>query len=282
MPPSRAGEDGVLALETAGVRQAAVGLHEQQADACQFGGDLIDIPPQDRGQIGVDHGGVAAAHQLHQRAHLVRHRDLAVADGARHRRHLLLMRRVAVAVHEYDSERAVALIVGGFEITAGALDVERREHLAVRTDALLHFHHLAVEQFGQDDLTRENLRPVLVGDPERVAKAPGDEQHGALARAFQQRIGGHGRAHMHRGNGFGRDRRPVRDTEHMPNAGERGVAVVVRIVREQFVRGDRAVRPACDNVGERAAAIDPEVPARWRRSWPHSLSHPWGAFVHGA
>ena len=120
----------------------------------------------------------------------------------------------------------------------------------------------------QDDLAGENLRPVLVGDPERVAKAPGDEQHGALARAFQQRIGGHGRAHMHRGNVFGRDRRVGRDAKHMANAGERGVAVVVRVVREQLVRGDRAIRPARDDVGEGAAAIDPELPARAR-----ALSH---------
>ena len=258
----RAGENGILALEAACIRQPAVGLHEHQAHAFQFGGDLIDVAPQYRRQIGVDHGGVAAAHQFHHRAHLVRHRDPAIADGACHRRHLLLVLLVAVAVHEHDGERAVALIVGSLQIATGALDVKRREHLAARPYALLHLHHLAVEQLGQDDMARENLRPVLVGDPERVAKSPGDEQHGAIALSFQQRIGGHGRSHFHHCNLFGRDSRAGRDAKHMANAGERCVAVVFRVFRKQLVRGNRAIRPARDDVGEGAAAIDPELPAR--------------------
>ncbi len=45
-------------------------------------GDLLDIAAQDRRQIGVDHGGVAAAHQLDQRRDLVADRDLREADLA--------------------------------------------------------------------------------------------------------------------------------------------------------------------------------------------------------
>jgi hypothetical protein len=42
----RSGENGILALKAARIRQAAVGLHAQQAHACEFGGDLIDVAPQ--------------------------------------------------------------------------------------------------------------------------------------------------------------------------------------------------------------------------------------------
>ena len=43
----------------------------KQAHAAELGRHPVDIAAQDRRQIGVDHGGVAAADQLHQRAHLV-------------------------------------------------------------------------------------------------------------------------------------------------------------------------------------------------------------------
>src|SRR3546814_1822502 len=61
--------------------QAAVRLHEHEARAgllirVQLPAHLVDVAAQDRREIGVDHGGVAAAHQLHQRADLVAGRDL--------------------------------------------------------------------------------------------------------------------------------------------------------------------------------------------------------------
>ena len=44
----RAGEDGVLALKTPGVGQAAAGLHEHQSHALQLGRHPVDIAAQDR------------------------------------------------------------------------------------------------------------------------------------------------------------------------------------------------------------------------------------------
>ncbi len=74
----RAGEDAVLALELAGVGQAAIRLHEHEARGlvADLARDLVDIAPQDRREIGIDHRGVAAAHQLHQRRDFVADRDL--------------------------------------------------------------------------------------------------------------------------------------------------------------------------------------------------------------
>ena len=257
----RPGKYGVLALEAARVGKAAVGLHEHQPHAFQFGGDLLDVAPQYRRKVGVDHGGVAAADQLHHRAHLVRHRHLAVADGARHRRHLFLVLLVAIAVHADDGDRAIACVIGRLQIAPRGFERERGQHFSMRADALFDFDDLAVEQFGQDDVARKNLRPVLVGDPERVAKTAGDGEHRALALALQQRIGGDRGAHFHRFDLLARDRRAGGDAEQMADAGERGVAVVFRIVRQQLVRDDAAVGAARDHVGESAAAIDPELPA---------------------
>ncbi len=82
----RAGQDRVLALEQLGGGQAARRHHEQQPRAglraSSSPATCCDVAPQDRRQIGVDHRGVAAADQLHQRRDLVADRDLREADLA--------------------------------------------------------------------------------------------------------------------------------------------------------------------------------------------------------
>ena len=62
----------------------------------------------------------------------------------------------------------------------------------------------------------------------------------------------------------GRDRRIGRQTEQVADAGDGGVAVLLGVLAEQLVGGERAVGPAADDVGEGAAAVDPELPARLR------------------
>ncbi len=70
----RARQDRILALEAPRIGKAAIRLHEQQPRPAELAGDAVDIAAQDGREIGVDDGGVAAAHQLHQRAHLMARR----------------------------------------------------------------------------------------------------------------------------------------------------------------------------------------------------------------
>ena len=102
----------IAAGEAPGIGQTAVGLHELQlrplctvaergigravalrsvaaADSRRDSVDCadsrchgIDVAAQDRGQVGVGHGGVAAGDDLDQRVHLVADRDLFEADLA--------------------------------------------------------------------------------------------------------------------------------------------------------------------------------------------------------
>jgi len=44
---SRPGQDGILALEQASIRQATVGLHELQPDVTELTGHLLHVSPQD-------------------------------------------------------------------------------------------------------------------------------------------------------------------------------------------------------------------------------------------
>ena len=61
---------------------------------------------------------------------------------------------------------------------------------------------------------------------------------------------------------LGGQRRAARDAEQIADAGERGVLVAPGVLGEQLVGDERAVGPARDDVGEGAAAVDPELPAR--------------------
>jgi hypothetical protein len=79
----RAAQDGVLALEHMRVGQAARRLHEEQLHARHLAGDLLHVAAQDGREVGIDHGGVAAADELHHRAGFVRGADLREADFAR-------------------------------------------------------------------------------------------------------------------------------------------------------------------------------------------------------
>ena len=272
-PAGRAGEDGVLALEARGLGQPAGGLHEVQAGAGpQFAGDLRHIAAQDGREIGVHHRRVAARHDARQRAGAVRQADLAEAlldgDSAQP----LLVRRVGPGVHQHHGDGADA---GGVRLAQGGTGrrlVQRFQFRPVHADAAADLGHPLVQQRRQPHVEVEEARPGLVADAQHVAHAAADQQQHALAPAFQQGVGGDGGAHLHRLDGAGRQRRIQGEAEHLADAGHRGIVVPLGILRQQLDGGERAVRGAGDDVGEGAAAIHPELPARHRRL------HRWSYF----
>ncbi len=60
-------------------------------------------------------------------------------------RDFLLVPPVAVAVHEHDRGRAVALDVRRFELVPGTLGLERNQHLASSADAFLHLDDFRIK-----------------------------------------------------------------------------------------------------------------------------------------
>jgi len=177
---------------------------------------------------------------------------------------------VPVTVHEDDRGRAVALAICRFEIAPGPLGIERNQHLPPGADALLDLDDFRIQKLGQDDVPVENPGPVLIGDAQRVAKAARDEEHGAFALALQERVGGDGGSHLHRLDAPAGDGRAGGDPEQLAYSCDRGVAVTAGIFREQLVSDDAAVRAKRDDIGKRAAAVDPELPFARGRSRSHS------------
>src|SRR5262245_8115284 len=109
-------------------------------------------------------------------------------------------------------------------------------------------------------MARKDLRPRLVADAQRVAEAPGDDEQRALALALEQRIGGDCGAHLHCADGAIGNRLAVSEPEQFADALHGGVTIGLRILGEELVRDQRSVRPPPDDVGEGAAAVDPEFP----------------------
>ena len=171
-------------------------------------------------------------------------------------------------MHEDDSDGVDAVLPRLVDRRLHRFDVEQLLHSAVGAHAFVHLDDALVELLGQDDFLGEDVRPRLVGDPQRIAETLGDEQQHAVALALQQRVGGDGRAHLDLADEAGRDRFALGKAEQVADALYRGVAVGFRIFGEQFSRMQRAFGIAADDVGEGAAAVDPEIPCLRRHRLP--------------
>ena len=259
MPP--AGPDRIESLprNDVGLGQPAVGLHEQHPDPGEFGGHLIHVAAKHRGQVGVDHGGVAPGDKPHQRADLMRLTDLCKPEPSGDPAGPLLVVRVAVAVHEDDRGGAEPVGVGQAQRLVDGSLVQRADQLAVGADPLGNLDHAVVELPWQHDAPVEDPGPALVGDAQRVAESLGDQQDGRLALPLEQRVGGDGGAEPHGADLAGGNRGPGRQPEQPPDARD-GRVPVGGAYRQQLVRGQGPVRPPGHDVGERPAPVNPEVP----------------------
>ncbi len=114
------------------------------------------------------------------------------------------------------------------------------------------------------DVALEQPRPVLVGNAQGIAEAGGHDQQDRLAGALEQSVGGHRGPHLHHGYALRGNRGVGGQAEQTPDSGHGGVTIVLGIVGQQL-RGPHALVGADgDDVGEGAAAIDPELPVALR------------------
>ena len=272
------GEHAVLAPKLPRLDQAAVTLHEEQrciaATLCEPVCERIDVAPEHRCEVGVDERGVAARHDLHERADPMGYRDLAEADALGDLGDPLFMPRKRVAVQQHDRDAVESCFSRGLEVGGYAVCVERRNDLAVGREALLRFDDPRVEHLRQADVEREDFRPLLRADPDRVAQTRGGDENRRLALPLEQRVRPHRRAHPDRERRIPRGgRRPV---EVVLDAGECRVTVAGRVVGQQLERIERTVRSDRDDVGERTAAIDQKLPG-WvlrRHELPQGIGMP--------
>ena len=147
------------------------------------------------------------------------------------------------------------------ELGAHSREIGLALHRAVGAHALVDLDDTLVEHLRLDDVAGEDLRPRLVADLQRVAEASGDRaaavrsplrSSSALVATVVPIFTAPTRPAGIASPGF----RPSRSRMPCTAASRIGFG----IFRQQLVRDQRAVRAAPDDVGEGAAAVDPEVP----------------------
>ena len=187
-------------------------------------------------------------------------RDLRESDSAREFADLALVLGIAIGVHEDDRDGVVALLPGARQVGADGVEVRRGFHRSVGEHALGDFDNAGIELLRLDDVAREDFRPRLVADLQRVAKAACRHQQRALAAPLQQRVGGDGGPHLDEADRIGGDRGAGGRCQEVADRLHRCVAIGGTF-GEQLAHMQGALRVAADHIGERPAAVDPEVPA---------------------
>ena len=188
------------------------------------------------------------------------HRDLRKASFVGEERSLSLVVGKSVGMHEDDGDGVDPVGAGGFERVARGGTVERSFDRTIGAHALRHFGDAHIKHRRLLDLAREDFRPRLVADLERVAEAFAHQQQHAIALALEQCVGGDGGAHLDAVDQLGRQRVPARHLKQIGDACGRRVGVSLGILGEKLVREEPPVRRPRHDVGEGSAAVDAELP----------------------
>ena len=93
-------------------------------------------------------------------------------------------------MHEDDRQRIETVGAQPLQLVSRRALVQRTEDRPVAGDTLGHLYHPLRQLLGQHDVAREDVRPGLRADPQRVAEARGNGQRQPFAFAFEQGIGG--------------------------------------------------------------------------------------------
>ena len=109
------------------------------------------------------------------------------------------------------------------------------------------------------DVLREYARARLVADLERIAKAARGHEQRALAAALEERIGGDRCPHLDGANDASRNWLSSGEGKKPSDRLNCGVRIS-RALGQELHRMQPPARVATDHIGERPAAIDPEVP----------------------
>ena len=238
-------------------------LHELQVSrGPQRLADAGHVPAKHGGEVRIHCGRVTTGYCLDLACHLMAQTDVREAHFPRHFSHETLMLRVGIAVQKDDGKRPDTARVDLLQLRAQPVQVGPLADCAVGKHSLVHFDHFRQQRFGLLYLQGEYVRSVLIADPEQVGKATRhDEAHGH-APAFQQGICGDGGAHSDGADAPARDgARPRRKPQEFPHGLQAGVVVAPRVVAEEFADMEPTARVPRHHVRERAAPINPEIPA---------------------
>ncbi len=244
---------------------AAVALHHQdvavEALAHQFQAQAREIAVEHGLHRGVDRRRHAALVLAILRQDGVARRDVGVGPQRVHDLGgAALMRRIDVAVQEMDHDGFAAQRQQFLRRLGDRSLIERRQHLAVGIHALRHFQPVfALDQGTKGAAHSIGLRPCATAELQHIAEALGGDEPDLGDLAFEEGVGGRGRAvddGLH-GGGIGAGRGEGRhETDRLVVDGGRHLGeldfVGARIDRQKVGEGAADI----DADGERAQCHD--------------------------
>jgi hypothetical protein len=139
--------------------------------------------------------------------------------------------------------------------------IDRLDLGPLRCHAAGTLEHALVKRCRQVNIEVEEPRSRLRADFEQIREPAIHNQERARAFALKERVGCNRRSHFNDINGSGRNALAQLEAEDAFDSGDRGVRVTFRMLAQELERLHRAVRGYRHDVGKRAAAVDPELPA---------------------
>ena len=100
----------------------------------------------------------------------------------------------------------------------------------------------------------------MIADTESVTKSACRDKERSVTGTFEEGVGCNGRAHLDVIERIVRDGCARREIQQVPDALDRCITVLPGILGQQLVTDERAVGTASDNIGKRAATINPDLP----------------------
>jgi hypothetical protein len=184
------------AAEALAVGEAARGLHEAQLRAGQRALQRIHVAAQQRRQVGVDAGRLAARQEPALACHLVGDRDVLEPHLAGHRAQPALDVGMRVGVDQRDRGRPAPPAPGPYQGFSRRRLVEGCQAATVDRHASRHLDHVAVQGRRLDDAQVEQVGTLLGADGQHVAEgAVGDQQRGHTT-PLEQCVGRHRSAEL--------------------------------------------------------------------------------------
>ncbi len=162
---------------------------------------------------------------------------------------------------ERDGDGADASGIGRFHLLDRLRQIDRPLHGAVRQHPLVDLDDTLVKLVGLDDVAGKDMPAILITELQYIAKAARGHENRAIALALQQRVGRNRGSHPDLVDQAGGDGLVRVEPEMGPDARHGRIAVCTGILRQHLARVQPALRVATDHIGERAAAVDPEIPA---------------------
>ena len=172
-----------------GVDQATSAGHQLQRRLWHTGLNPRHVVADDRRQVGVDHGCIAAVDDPLQRRQSARYGNLLESQILGDLGDDLFLRAVAIGVQQTDRQRDDPLSTQLSEPSADLLGVDWYQHLTIAADSLVQLDCSAIECRRNPDTQIEQSGTILVGDPQDIGEPASGDQGRRCPLPLEQGVG---------------------------------------------------------------------------------------------